>query len=295
MLDNTPNQPIKFGTKNWIEINGETYETYNTNSQIKFKPLMLRSSLCDYSDTYVLVSGTIRVAALAAGEENNGMQVVFKNCVPFTNCISERNNTEIDDTKEIEVVMAMYNLTEYSNNYLKTSRILWQYYRDELALNDDDGALANSCNNSASFKIKQKITGSTGDDGTKNVEIMDPLKYLSNFWRTLEMPLINCEINLLLTWSLNCVIFNAAANQVTTFAITDTKCYVPVVTLSTQDNAKLLQQLKSGFKGTINWNKYHPKTERLNAPNPYLDFLIDPSFQREIRHFVLAFNATDNR
>ena len=124
---------------------------------------------------------------------------------------------------------------------------------------------------------------------------MVPLKYLSNFWRTLEMLLINCESNLILTWSTNCVLSNAAPIQATTFIITDTKLYVPVVTLSTQDNAKLLQQLKSEFKRTINWNKYHSKTEPLNAPNPYLDFLIDPSFQRINRLFVLPFHANDNR
>ena len=89
---------------------------------------------------------------------------------------------------------------------------------------------------------------------------MVPLKYLSNFWRALEMPLINCEINLILTWPANCVISSAAVNQATTFAITDAKLYVSVVTLSTDDNAKLSQQLKSGFKRTINWNKYEPKT-----------------------------------
>ena len=84
---------------------------------------------------------------------------------------------------------------------------------------------------------------------------MVPLKYLSNFWITLEMPLINCEIDHILTWSANCVISNAAANQTTTFAITDTKLYVPVVTLSSDDNLKLLEQLKSGFKRIITWNK----------------------------------------
>ena len=93
------------------------------------------------------------------------------------------------------------------------------------------------------------MTGQTEDDGTKNVEIMVPLKYLSNFWRTLEMPLINCEINLVLKWSANCVIVSTnVANQNATFEITDTTLYVPVVTLSTQDHSKLLQQLKSGFK-----------------------------------------------
>ena len=121
--------------------------------------------------------------------------------------------------------------------------------------------------------MKQEITGSTGNDDTKPVQIMVSLKNLSNFWRTLEILLINCEINLILTWSVNYFISNVNANQATTFAITDTKLYVPVI-LSTQNNAKLLQQLKPGFKRTINCNKHHSKTEPLNASNPYLDFLI---------------------
>ena len=102
---------------------------------------------------------------------------------------------------------------------------------------------------------------------------MVPLKYLSNFWKTLEMALINCEINLILTWSADCVISSAAVNQAIIFAITDTKLYVHVVTLSIDDNAKLLEQLKSGFKHTVNWNKYETKTTTQNAPNQYFDYL----------------------
>ena len=216
---------------------------------------MSRSSLCDYSDAYIFVSGTITVAALSAGGENNKIQVVFKNCAPFTNFLSERNNAQIDNTKDMDVVTPMYNLIEYSNNYSKTSDGLWQYYRDEPALTDDD-ALDNFPGNSALFKHKQKIKDSTQDDGTKNIEKMVPLKYLSNFWRTTVMPLINSQINLILTGSAKCVISNAGAYQATTFVITNTKFYVPVVILWTQDNAKLLEQLKSGFKSTINWNKF---------------------------------------
>ena len=92
----------------------------------------------------------------------------------------------------------MYNLIEYSNNYSRTSGSLWQFNRDEPALTDA-GAVVNFPGNTTLFKFKQKITGSTGDDGKKNIEIMVPLKHLSNFWRTLEMPLINGEINLILT------------------------------------------------------------------------------------------------
>ena len=146
----------------------------------------------------------------------------------------------------------MYNLIEYTENYSKTSRKIWQYYKDEP--NDN---LANS----ESFKSKVKITGNTPAGGnTKDVKIIVPLKYLSNFWITLEMPLrsqslnANCEVSLFLTWSLTCVITNSTGQG--RFKITTTKVFVSVVTLSTEDNAKLLQQLKSGFRRTINWNKY---------------------------------------
>ena len=196
LLDNTPNQPSKSRTKDWVEINDESRGTYYTNCQVEFKTLMLRSSLCDDSDAYILVDGTIKVEALAAGEENNIIQEVFKNCAPFTNCITETNNTQIDNIKNVDVVLPMYTLIEYSDNYSKTLGSLWQYYRDEPALTDA-GAVNNFPGKSASFKYKQKIIGSTGDDGTKNVAIIVSLKYLSNFWRTLEMPLINCEINLI--------------------------------------------------------------------------------------------------
>ena len=124
---------------------------------------------------------------------------------------------------------------------------------------------------------------------------MVPLKYLSNFWRTLEIPLINCEVNLILTWSSNCVLIaTAIQNQAATLEITDTKLYVPVVTLSTQENTKFLQQLKSGFKRVINWNKYLSKPELL-AQNPNLNHLVEPSFQGINRLFVLAYENDNDR
>ena len=174
--------------------------------------------------------------------------------------------------------MPMYNLIEYSDNYSKTSGSLWQYCKYIPAVNNNNAIVNITKNNlTDSFSFKVKMTGQTGNDGTKNVEIMVPIKYLSNFWRTLEIPLINCEVNLILTWSENCVIISTnVANQNATFAITDTKLYVPVITLSQQDNSKLLQQLKSGFKRVINWNKYLSKPELL-ARNPSLNHLLEPS------------------
>ena len=250
---------------------------------------MLKSSLCDYSDAYILVKGTITItgagadaAARQADERDKG--VAFKNCAPFTNCISEINNTQVDNAKVIDIVMPMYNLIEYSDNYAKTTGSLWQYFRDEPDDNIED---------SESLKSKIKITGKTpDDDNEKDVEIMVPLKYLSNFWRTLEMPLINCEVTLILTWSSTCVITNSTGAG--TFEITDTKLYVPVVTLSTQENTKLLQQLKSGFKRVINWNKYLSKPESFRR-NANLNYLVEPSFQGINRLFVLAFEGDTQR
>ena len=203
---------------------------------------MLKHSLCDYSDAYILVKEKITITG--AGDDATARQadkrdkgVAFRNCAPFTNCVSETNNTQIDNAKYIDIVMPMYNLIEYSDNYSKTFGSLWQYYKDEP--NDN---LADS----ESFKSKTKMTGKTpAADNEKDVEIMVPLKYLTNFWRTLEMPLINCEVNLILTWSSTCVITNSTG--VGTFETTDTKLYAPVETLSAQDNSKRLKQLKSGF------------------------------------------------
>ena len=260
---------------------------------------MLKSSLCDYSDAYILVKGTITVnktAAQGAAVNNTNKKVIFKNCAPFTNCISEINNTQIANAKDIDIVMPMYNLIEYSDNYAKTTGSLWQYCKD-IPARDNNNLIEGftAANLTDSFNFKAKIEGQTGDDGTKDFEIMVPLTYLSNFWRTLEMPLINCEVNLILTWSSTCVLISTDnANQNATFAITDTKLSVPVVNLSTQENTKFFQQLKSGFKRVINWNKYLSKPELL-AQNPNLNHLVEPSFQGVNRLFVLAFENDDDR
>ena len=207
---------------------------------------MLKSNLCDYADSYILLKGSIIITGegdnaeeIQADERDKG--VTLKNCAPFITfikCISRINNTDIDNAHDIDIVMPMYNLIEYSDNYSKTSGCLWQYYKD---IPNDNLA------RSESFKYKAKLTGKTPNNrNTKDVEITVPLKYLSNFWRTPEMQLINCEVNLILIWSKDCVIANSTGEG--KLAITETKLYVPVVTLSTKDNEKLLQQLKSGFK-----------------------------------------------
>ena len=177
MLDNASNQPYRFRTRTCVEINDDSRGTY-TKADIKFKTTMLKSDLCDYVDTCIFVKGTITItgaghdaAARQLDERNKG--VIFKNCATFNECISRINNTDIDNAQDVDIVMPMYDLNEYSDNYSKTSGSLWQYYKDDP--ND-------SMSQSESFKSKIKITGKTPVDGnTKDVEILVPRKYLSNF------------------------------------------------------------------------------------------------------------------
>ena len=140
----------------------------NANNQIKFKTTMLKSSLCDYSDAYILVKGTIaanNTAAADADANNINKKITFKNCAPFANCISEINNTEVDCAKEIDIVVPMYNLIEYSDSYSKTSGSLWRYCKDIPTL-DNNNAIVNFAENNLtdSFSFKAKMIGQTGDN-----------------------------------------------------------------------------------------------------------------------------------
>ena len=174
--------------------------------------------------------------------------------------------------------MPMYNLIEYSDNYSDTPGSLWQFKRDELNNDNINTALAD--NNAPSFKYKASIIGNTDVDGANSkkddVKLAVPLKYLSNFWRSLEMPLINCKIELSLKWYENCIL--SSAGTAATFAITDTKLYVPVVTLKTEDNAKLSKLLNEGFKRSVYWNKYKIILKDY-AENENIRERLDTSFQ----------------
>ena len=126
MSDNTSNQPSKFKTKNWVEINDKSRGIYNEVNRIRFKTSMLGTNLCDYSDAYILVKGTITVENTAAhGQPNNGTNknVILKKCAPFTKCLGRINKTQVDNAHDIDVVMLIYNLVEYSDNYSKISGI----------------------------------------------------------------------------------------------------------------------------------------------------------------------------
>ena len=159
LIDDASNQPSKFRTKNWVKINDDELRgTYNVNSQIKFKTAMLKSSSCDYSDACILVKGTITVnntAAAGADANNTNKKVIFKNCALFTNCISEINNAQVDNAEDTDIVMPMYDLIEYSENYSKTCGRLWQYCVDIPAV-DNNNAIVNFTENNLtdSFDFK---------------------------------------------------------------------------------------------------------------------------------------------
>ena len=284
----------KFVTKKWVEVYDQSQGNYNVNKESRTKTSMLRSYLCDFSDAYIVAKGTITVVRPNNAKRNK--KVVFKNNAPFINSILNINGVKIDNAEDLDVVMLMYNLLEYSKNYKKTTGSLWNYYRDE----PSDPLSSNS----KSFKYKTSITGNTSNIGAdeemydankvgKNeTEIFIPLKHLSNFYRSLDIPLINCELELILSWSKSYVLADVQpANHPPgelEFKITDTKLYVPVVTLSKENEIKLLQQLKSGFKRTIKWNKYRSKMT-IQPKNNNLNYLIDPAFMNFNRLLVLSF------
>ena len=312
----------KFVTREYVRVNSLS-NTYNENKSIRFKTPMLRSNLCDYSDAYILVKGTITVTAPGANNGANNIRdkrnrpLILKNNAPFVSCITRINGELIEDADDLDIVMSMYNLLEYSKNYRKTIGSLYNYYRDELSDDADDKNFDNiKAVNSNTFKYKNKIIGNTynvdasaqgydvNKNGTQEVELAIPLKYLGNFWRALNIPLISCEVSLELKWDKNCVtsleqrdIGRGNRDNAPTgakLAINDCKLYVPAVTLSKDDEIKLLTNLKSGFKREIIWNK-HRSQMTAEAINNNLNILIDPTFTNVNRLFVLAYQNADDR
>ena len=321
--DNESEKLSKFLTREYVQVNSLS-NTYNENKSIRFKTPMIRSNLCDYSDAYILVKGTITVTGPGANNGANNIRdkknrpLILKNNAPFVSCITRINGELIEDADDLDIVMSMYNLLEYSKNYRKTIGSLYNYYRDELSDDTDDNNFDNiKVVNSNTFKYKNKITGNTynvdagsqvydvNKNGTLEVELAIPLKYLVNFWRALNIPLVSCVVSLELKWDKTCVITSLEQRDIgegnrdnaptcATLSITDCKLYVPAVTLSKDDETKLLTNLKSGFKREIIWNKYRSQMTT-EAINNNLNILIDPTFTNVNRLFVLAYQTANDR
>ena len=288
-----------FATKKWYIINDENNTNYGVNKDtgennpdtIKYDTRVLKPNLCDYAEAYILVDGTIRAANAV-----NATRLALKNCAPFTKCNLEINNEHVDTAENLDIVMCMYNLIEYSDNYQESSATLYQYKRDE----PPDNNVNLTADNSTSFKYKVNLLGDIAaadpDNarvGRLNVKIVVTLKYLSNFFRSLEIPLINCKIKLNLTWKKECVLSTAGDDAV--FIINDTKLYVPVVTLSKEDNKDFNEQQNKGFQRSFYWNEYKTKEQTENAAANAIKYInLDPSFQGVNRLFLIAYSRADN-
>ena len=282
--------------------------TILTKKKKRIKTPMLRSDLCDFNDAYIVVKADITVTNPSNTKRNKA--VAFKNNAPFINCISKINGIQIDNAEDLDVVMPIYNSLEYSKNYKKTTESLWNYYRDQpsnrLSTNSESFKYKTSITKNT-YSVDEKITDDDGNEvdnpnydankvGKNKTEIVIPLKHLIHFWRSLNILLINCEVELILTWTKNCALADmTVANNPPTgleFQIPGTKLYVPVFTLSKENDIKLLEKLKSGFKKTIKWNRYRSQMTIQNNNNN-LNYLFDPTFTNVNRLFVLSFERIE--
>ena len=238
----------RYTTRKWIEVYDQSNGTYNYNKDIRFKTPQVRSDFCDWEDAYLIVTGKITVT-----NPNNNVydkKLALKNNTPFYSFISRINGQLIDDCQDLDIVMPFFNLLYYSKTYQKTTGSLWNYYRDE----PNSGAENNfnySIKDSKSFSYKKGLIRKLEGNNTESqdIKIALPLKYLSKFFRSLEIPLLNCEVSLDIKWSKNCVLTlqatrpagaDSAANPAVTvptnaeFSITDCKLNVSVINLSTE-------------------------------------------------------------
>ena len=297
LLDKIDTYSKHFATKKWYIINDENNSNYGVNKDtgadnpdtIKYDTRVLKPNLCDYAEAYILIDSTIREVAA-----NANTRLALKNCAPFTKCNLEINDEHVDIAENLDITMPMYNLIEYSDNYQDSSATLYQYKRDEPP---EANAVADlTVNNSSSFKYKVSLLGNPVLDGNitkRSVKVVVPLKYLSNFFRSLKMRLNNCKIRLNLTWKKECVLSNQDGAAV--FIINDTILYVPVVTLSKEDKDFIEQQNK-GFQRSIYWNEY--KTKEINEDadaNVFKYINLDPSFQGVNKFFVMAYNRANDQ
>ena len=253
-----------------VIINDQSCEKYinsggGDNPTIKFDTKVIKPNLCDYSDAYILVTGDIENKA-------DGAKVCFKNCASFTKCTIDIYDEPVEEANNLDIIMPMYNLLEYSDNYELSSGSLHQFKRDEIPPNNPDI----SEDNSTSFKYKSELLGNQVD----NVKIAVPLKYISNFFRSLEIPLINCKISLELSWTKSCVLSSDAGNGGdVSFKIKNTVLYVPIVTLSTKDNVNLTKQLNERLKRSVYWNEYKSEIDTNDSKDTFTKLSLDPSFQ----------------
>ena len=256
----------KFVARKWNIINDQSNASYDVGNEIIYNTKVFKSNFCDYNDAYILVRPNITII------RHQVTKVEFKNCAPFTKCITKIDGTTIDDAEDLDLVMQMQNLIEYCSNYSKATGILWFYSKDQATNFNADIANDNSFK---SFKYKAKLLRNTvanvANRILRNETIAVPLRHLGNFWRSLEMPLINCKVELKPKWTKYYVLSAADADNNDAnfnniiFTIKDTQLFVSVVTLSAKDNQKFLaKDLKDQFIRMNIKQKARIKVGRMN-------------------------------
>ena len=309
-LDHKDEDDPRFETRKWYIVNDCNIRNYSqgddVQSIVKFDTEIVRPFLCDYSDAYILVTGNIKVE-----NGNDATGVAIKNCHPFTRASFILNNEQVDTADNLDLTMNLHNMLENSDNYADTTGSLYQYKRPEPR--DANGNLVNLATTLSSFKYQsglvQKQLATPNSENVpvnidpnftnthkiwKNIEIVVPLEYISNFFRNLELPLINTKLYMELNWTKYSVICNQNQNSI--FQITKYELYIPVVTLNTENNNKLSELLSKGFKRNVAWNEYKSKIERVTIPqndNMFRRTTLDVSFQGVSKLFAAAYETDD--
>ena len=300
LLDYKDEYYPKYQTKKWYIINDRNNGQYSQgnfdDSPIKIDTEVVKPFLCDYVDAYVLVTGDI---AVVRGDGNTN--VAFKNCHPFIKSEIHLNDEHVETAGNLDLIMNMCNLIEYSDSYSDSTASLYQFKRQEPLANNADLTV----DDSSSFKYQSDLLGTTEtqiDAGAnpsipqahrlwRSAQIIVPLKYISSFFKSLELSLINIELYIQLNYTKNSVISTAAGDS--TFKITKIELYVPVITLKTEDNNKLNQLLDTEFKRTVYWNEYKSKIETViqaHNDNNFKRTLLDTAIPGVNRLFAMGFN-----
>ena len=260
--------------------------------------------MCDYSDAYILVTGNIKVQ-----NGNDATRVAIKNCHPFTRSTFKLNNEQVDTAGNLNLTMNLYNMLEYRDKYADTTGYLYQYKRPE----PRDDNVVNLGTALSSFKyqsglVQKQLTTPNSENVLvntnrnfanahriwKNVKILVPLKYISNFFRNLKLSLINTKLHTELNWTKYSVLCNQNQNSI--FQITKCELYIPIATLNTENNNKLSELLSKGFERNVLWNEYKSKIEGVTIPqndNIFRSTTLDTSFQGVSKLFAAAYETDD--
>ena len=275
-------------------------------SIVKFDTEIVRPFLCDYSDAYILVTGNIKVQ-----NSNDATRVAIKNFHPFSKVSFKLNNEQVDTADNLDLTMNLYDMFEYSDNHADTTGSLYQFKRPERRDNNDNivnlGAALSFYKCQSGLVQKQLTTPNSENVPTntdpnfanahkiwKNIKIAVPLKYISNFFRNVELPLINIKLYMELSWTNFSVFCNQDDNSI--FQITKCELYIPIVTLNTENNNKFSKLLTKGFETTVVWNEYKRKIERVTIPqndNVFRRTTLDVSFQAVSKLFAGAYETDD--